>query len=78
MKIKGQDVFRGGKILKKSPKSVKVTILKILIINYTILFRRWAGKTSYVHLAPEYEYRVKHLMKAYKISVKHVPWPQNI
>ncbi len=30
------------------------------------LYRRWAGKTSYVHLAPEHEYRTKHLMKAYK------------
>ncbi len=30
----------------------------------------------HVHLAPEYEYRVKHLMNAYKISLKHVPWPQ--
>ncbi len=38
--------------------------------------RLWAGKTSYVHLAPEYKYRVKHLMKAYKISLKLVPWPQ--
>ncbi len=38
--------------------------------------RRWAGKTSYVHLAPEYEYRAKHLMKAQRISLKHVPWPQ--
>ncbi len=29
--------------------------------------RRWAGKTSYyVHLAPEHEYRTKHLMKANK------------
>ncbi len=41
-----------------------------------VMNRRWAGKTSYVHLAPESEYRVKHLMKAYKISLKHVPWPQ--
>ncbi len=24
--------------------------------------RHWAGKTSYVHLAPEHEYRTKHLM----------------
>ncbi len=29
-----------------------------------------------MHLAPEYEYRVKQLMKAYKISLKHVPGPQ--
>ncbi len=41
-----------------------------------VYYRRWAGKTSYVHLAPEYEYKVKHLMKDYKISLKHVPWPQ--
>ena len=25
-------------------------------------YRRWAGKTSFVHLAPEHEYRAKHLM----------------
>ncbi len=30
------------------------------------IFRRWAGKTSYVHLAHEYEYRAKHLAKAHK------------
>ncbi len=34
------------------------------------MYRRWAGKTSYVHLAPEYEYRHKHLMKAYKNQFK--------
>ncbi len=33
-------------------------------------YRRWAGKTSYVHLAPEHEYRYKHLMKAYKNQFK--------
>ncbi len=32
--------------------------------------RRWAEKTSCVHLAPEYEYRYKHLMKAYKNQFK--------
>ena len=29
-------------------------------------YRRWAGKTSHMHLAPEHEYRTKHLMKAHK------------
>ncbi len=33
-------------------------------VYYT--YRRWAGKTSYVHLAPEHEYRTKHVMKAHK------------
>ncbi len=51
--------------------------IKLILSHTTLLtYRRWAGKTSCVHLAPEYEYRVKHLMKAYKISLKHVPWPQ--
>ncbi len=27
---------------------------------------RWAGKTSYVHLATKHEYRAKYLMKAHK------------
>ncbi len=36
----------------------------------SLTYRRWAGKTSYVHLAPEYEYRYKHLMKAYKNQFK--------
>ncbi len=44
--------------------------------SHACTHRCWAGKTSYAHLAPEYEYKVKHLMKAYKISLKHVPWPQ--
>ncbi len=30
------------------------------------MYRRWAGKTSYVHLAHEYEYRAKHPVKANK------------
>ncbi len=46
------------------------------MLHARVRYRRWAGKTSYVHLAPEYDYRVKHLMKAYKISLKHVTWPQ--
>ncbi len=47
-----------------------------LFLKLQVDYRRWAGKTSYAHLALEYEYRVKHLMKAYKTSLKHVQWPQ--
>ncbi len=34
--------------------------------EFTPKYRRWAGKASYVHLAPEHEYRAKRLMKAHK------------
>ena len=37
---------------------------------------RWARKTSYVHLAPEYEYRAKHLRKLIRMSLKYVPKPK--
>ena len=34
-------------------------------------YRRWAGKTSYVHLAPKHVFTIKHL-----ISFMHVRGPQ--
>ncbi len=39
--------------------------------------RRWAGKTSYVHLAPEHVFTIKHLLEELsEISSIHVPGPQ--
>ncbi len=35
--------------------------LKLIITKGNFYFRRWAGKTSYVHLAPEHGFTVKHL-----------------
>ncbi len=50
---------------------VKILLLAAVVSFVSIsIYRRWAGKTSYVHLAPEYEYRYKHLMKAYKNQFK--------
>ncbi len=39
-----------------------------LFVSWTLvrMYHRWAGKTLYMHLAPEYEYRAKHLMKTHK------------
>ena len=39
-------------------------------VRFEGIYRRWAGKTSCVHLAPEYEYSYKHLMKAFKNQFK--------
>ncbi len=45
---------------------------QILVISY----RRWAGKTSYVHLAPEHVFTMKIKEDLNKISYIHVPGPQ--
>ncbi len=41
-----------------------------------VYYRRWAGKTSYVHLAPEHVFTIKHLEELSEISFMHVPGPQ--
>ncbi len=34
---------------------------EIKMMLQLILYRRWTGKTSYVHLAPEHVFTIKHL-----------------
>ncbi len=52
--------------LKHGPKG-DIEVSRILESSTgAFQYRRWAGKTSYVHFAPEHEYRTKHLMKAHK------------
>ncbi len=33
--------------------------MKIVCMIFSVVLRRWAGKTSYVHLAPEHDFTVK-------------------
>ncbi len=40
----------------KTSNNCEIFLCKILNFKY----RRWAGKTSYVHLAPEHEFTIKH------------------
>ncbi len=40
------------------------------------MYRRWAGKNSYVHLAPEHEFTIKQKRRPNKISFIHVAGPQ--
>ena len=46
--------------------------------NQYCIYRRWAGKTSYVHLAPSLNMNTEQNIsrKLIRISLKHVPWPQ--
>ncbi len=63
-----------GQDLKYSVSQTIINNISIMVQYNNARFwdtlRRWAGKTSYVHLAPEYEYRYKRLIKAYKNHFK--------
>ncbi len=48
-------------------------------VRATIILCLWylqKNTTSYVHLAPEYKFTAKDLIKLLRINFKHVPWSQ--